>query len=115
TALRHSRRTRTGNGVSCLRRLQLHVRHGLGRRRWIHALLTLSGRHQGTMKYDVPATYKSIVELNPEGGPMLYLDSADTDELIPMLATGLFSGVTTNPAILDRAGRSVADLPELHA
>lgn len=46
---------------------------------------------------------------------MLYLDSADTRELTGLLATGLFAGVTTNPTILSRAGRSVADLPELYA
>ncbi|MPV50753.1 transaldolase [Pseudactinotalea sp. HY160] len=46
---------------------------------------------------------------------MLYLDSADTAELADLLGTGLFAGVTTNPTILDRAGRSVADLPELYA
>lgn len=46
---------------------------------------------------------------------MLYLDSADTTELASLLATGLFAGVTTNPTILDRAGRSIADLPELFA
>ena len=35
---------------------------------------------------------------------MLYLDSADRAQLAPLLATGLFAGVTTNPTILHRAG-----------
>lgn len=44
---------------------------------------------------------------------MLYLDSADRDQLAPLLATGLFAGVTTNPSILQRAGLGCADLPSL--
>jgi transaldolase len=46
---------------------------------------------------------------------MLYIDSADRDQLAPLLDTGLFAGVTTNPAILDRAGLTAADLPALVA
>ena len=46
---------------------------------------------------------------------MLYIDSADRDQLEPLLATGLFAGVTTNPAILGRAGLTAADLPDLAA
>ncbi|MCC2028318.1 hypothetical protein KEC56_02035 [Microbacterium sp. YMB-B2] len=46
---------------------------------------------------------------------MLYIDSADRDQLAPLLDTGLFSGVTTNPTILDRSGLSAADLPALAA
>ena len=46
---------------------------------------------------------------------MLYLDSADRAQLAPLLATGLFAGVTTNPTILHRAGLGPADLPELLA
>lgn len=42
---------------------------------------------------------------------MIYLDSADRDRLAPLLATGLFAGVTTNPSILHRAGLTAADLP----
>lgn len=45
---------------------------------------------------------------------MLYLDSADIVALRRLLATGLFAGITTNPLILQRAGLSEADLPELH-
>lgn len=46
---------------------------------------------------------------------MLYIDSADRDQLEPLLATRLFAGVTTNPAILGRAGLTAADLPDLAA
>jgi TalC/MipB family fructose-6-phosphate aldolase len=46
---------------------------------------------------------------------MLYLDSADLRRIEPMLATGLFDGVTTNPVILDRAGLASADVPRLVA
>ncbi|PRA79675.1 transaldolase family protein [Microbacterium sp. MYb66] len=46
---------------------------------------------------------------------MLYIDSADRDQLAPLLATGLFAGVTTNPTILARAGLTADDLPELAA
>lgn len=43
----------------------------------------------------------------------LYLDGADTAALDPLLATGLFRGVTTNPLILQRAGVRLADVPGL--
>ncbi|MFY1637835.1 transaldolase family protein [Solwaraspora sp. WMMB335] len=45
---------------------------------------------------------------------VLYLDSADRAALAPLLATGLFAGVTTNPLLLQRAGLGQADLPALH-
>ncbi|WFE20729.1 transaldolase family protein [Solwaraspora sp. WMMD937] len=45
---------------------------------------------------------------------LLYLDSADRAALAPLLATGLFAGVTTNPLLLDRAGLGQTDLPALH-
>jgi len=44
----------------------------------------------------------------------LYVDSADIDAVTPMLDGALVHGVTTNPTILDRAGRSVRDIPELY-
>jgi TalC/MipB family fructose-6-phosphate aldolase len=44
----------------------------------------------------------------------LYLDTADRSAAEPLLATGLFAGVTTNPTILRRAGLSVPDLPEIY-
>jgi TalC/MipB family fructose-6-phosphate aldolase len=44
----------------------------------------------------------------------LYLDTADRTAAESLLATGLFAGVTTNPTILRRAGRTVADLAEIH-
>lgn len=43
----------------------------------------------------------------------LYIDGADRDALAPLLATGLFRGVTTNPLILRRAGVRLADVPDL--
>ncbi|MBE9926438.1 transaldolase [Cellulosimicrobium cellulans] len=42
---------------------------------------------------------------------MLYIDSADRDQVERLLATGLFAGVTTNPTILRRAGLTVDDVP----
>ena len=44
----------------------------------------------------------------------LYLDTADRDAAEELLATGLFAGVTTNPTILRRAGRSVADIADIY-
>jgi transaldolase len=40
----------------------------------------------------------------------LYLDTADRAAAEPLLATGLFAGLTTNPTILQRADRGVADI-----
>lgn len=40
----------------------------------------------------------------------LYLDSADRAVVGPLLATGLFAGVTTNPSILDKSHLGSADL-----
>lgn len=44
----------------------------------------------------------------------LYLDSADRAALGPLLETGLFAGITTNPLLLHRAGLTQRDLPALH-
>lgn len=44
----------------------------------------------------------------------LYLDTADRSVAEPLLATGLFAGVTTNPTILQRAGLGSADIPAVH-
>ncbi len=44
----------------------------------------------------------------------LFLDTADRVAAEPLLATGLFAGLTTNPTILQRAGRTVADIDEIH-
>jgi TalC/MipB family fructose-6-phosphate aldolase len=44
----------------------------------------------------------------------LYLDTADRAAAEDLLATGLFAGVTTNPTVLRRASRGVADLAEIH-
>ncbi len=45
----------------------------------------------------------------------LYVDSADVDAVAPLLSGSLVHGVTTNPTILDRAGRTVKDIPALYA
>ena len=45
----------------------------------------------------------------------LYLDTADRAAAEPLLATGLFAGLTTNPTILDRAGLGVDDVPDVYA
>lgn len=44
-----------------------------------------------------------------------YADSADVDAVTELLASGLVHGVTTNPTILERGGRSVSDLADLYA
>ncbi|WP_264029019.1 transaldolase family protein [Cellulosimicrobium sp. SH8] len=45
---------------------------------------------------------------------MLYIDSADRDQVERLLATGLFAGVTTNPTILYRSGLTVDDVPAVY-
>ena len=44
----------------------------------------------------------------------LYLDTADRGAAESLLATGLFAGVTTNPTILQRASKGVADVGEIY-
>jgi len=44
---------------------------------------------------------------------MLYIDSADLGEIAPLLRTGLFAGITTNPTILARSNLTSRDLPDL--
>jgi TalC/MipB family fructose-6-phosphate aldolase len=44
----------------------------------------------------------------------LYLDTADRTAAESLLATGLFTGVTTNPAILRAASLGVTDIPEVY-
>jgi TalC/MipB family fructose-6-phosphate aldolase len=44
----------------------------------------------------------------------LYLDTADRAAAEPLLATGLFTGLTTNPTILQRASSGVDDIPEIY-
>lgn len=44
-----------------------------------------------------------------------YADSANVEEVSALLSDRLVSGVTTNPTILERADRSVRDIPELYA
>lgn len=43
----------------------------------------------------------------------LYADSADTDQFADLLSAGILVGVTTNPTILQAAGRTLDDSPEL--
>ncbi|MGI6877394.1 transaldolase family protein [Microbacterium sp. gxy059] len=47
--------------------------------------------------------------------PRLYADSAVVDEVSPLLAGRLVHGVTTNPTILARGGRTAQDIPALYA
>jgi len=44
-----------------------------------------------------------------------FIDSADRAAVGELLATGLFAGVTTNPAILARAGLGARDVPDFVA
>lgn len=46
--------------------------------------------------------------------PRLYVDSADLDRVGELLTAGLVHGVTTNPTILERGGRTVAEIPDLY-
>jgi len=46
--------------------------------------------------------------------PRLFVDSADTAAIAPLLEGALVYGVTTNPTILDRAGRSASQIPSLY-
>lgn len=45
----------------------------------------------------------------------LYVDSASREAAEPLLATGLFHGLTTNPTLLRREGLRLADLEELYS
>lgn len=47
--------------------------------------------------------------------PRLYVDSAVVERVAPLLAAGVVHGVTTNPTILERGGRTAAEIPDLHA
>jgi len=47
--------------------------------------------------------------------PRLYVDSADVDRVSRLLAAGVVHGVTTNPTILERGGRTAGEIPELYA
>lgn len=46
--------------------------------------------------------------------PRLYVDSADLTRVDPLLTAGVVHGVTTNPTILERGGRTAAEIPELY-
>lgn len=47
--------------------------------------------------------------------PRLYVDSADVDRVSRLLSAGVVHGVTTNPTILERGGRTAAEIPDLYA
>jgi len=47
--------------------------------------------------------------------PRLYVDSADTERVGRLLAVGVVHGVTTNPTILERGGRTASEIPSLYA
>ena len=47
--------------------------------------------------------------------PRFYADSADVEAVSELLSAGLVHGVTTNPTILERGGRSVTEIPDLYA
>ncbi|WP_194420717.1 transaldolase family protein [Microbacterium abyssi] len=47
--------------------------------------------------------------------PRLYVDSADLDRVSRLLRAGVVHGVTTNPTILERGGRSADEIPDLYA
>ncbi|WEK61066.1 MAG: transaldolase family protein [Candidatus Microbacterium colombiense] len=51
----------------------------------------------------------------PAIAPRLYVDSADLDRVSRLLAAGVVHGVTTNPTILERGGRTAAEIPDLYA
>lgn len=42
----------------------------------------------------------------------LFVDSANRADVTRLLKTGLFTGVTTNPAILDKSGLTSRDIPD---
>jgi transaldolase len=44
----------------------------------------------------------------------LFIDSADKEKVEPLLATGIFAGVTTNPTLLRRAGLGLDDTAEVY-
>jgi transaldolase len=44
----------------------------------------------------------------------LYIDTAERAAAESLLATGLFAGVTTNPTILQRASKGVADVADIY-
>lgn len=46
--------------------------------------------------------------------PRLYVDSADVDRVGRLLAAGVVHGVTTNPTILERGGRTADEIPALY-
>lgn len=46
--------------------------------------------------------------------PRLYADSADVERVGRLLEAGVVHGVTTNPTILERGGRTASEIPALY-
>lgn len=46
--------------------------------------------------------------------PRLYVDSADVERVGKLLTAGVVHGVTTNPTILERGGRTASEIPALY-
>lgn len=46
--------------------------------------------------------------------PRLYVDTADVDRVSRLLTADVVHGVTTNPTILERGGRTAAEIPDLY-
>lgn len=46
--------------------------------------------------------------------PRLYVDSADVERVERLLSAGVVHGVTTNPTILERGGRTASEIPALY-
>ena len=43
-----------------------------------------------------------------------FIDSAEQDAVVPWLRTGMFQGVTTNPQLMQAAGRKLADIEDIY-
>ena len=54
-------------------------------------------------------------DIGKGGGIALYIDSADLGQITALWSSRVFTGVTTNPKILARAGLTSADHTTLHA
>src|SRR5699024_6722670 len=86
---------------------------------WISMVLLRSGGFVDTLS-NLSLHYRDSSRWRREEGksmriPRLFVDSADTDAVAPLLERSLVHGVTTNPTVLDRADRTVADIAALHA
>lgn len=55
-----------------------------------------------------------MVQPESGGAVRLYVDSADDEVVGRLLVAGVVRGVTTNPTVLERAGRTRAELPAMY-